>query len=53
METTNTHWSISRTLAVIDGGSNFKATVQTQPAIHKPKLLEQSGKRSERGSIVI
>ena len=41
METTNTHRPISRTLAVIDGGSNFKATVQTQPAIHKPKLLEQ------------
>jgi hypothetical protein len=41
METTNTHRSISRTLAVIDGGSNFKATVQTQPAIHKPKLLDQ------------
>ena len=41
METTNTHRPISRTLVVIDGGSNFKAAVQTQPAIQKPKLLEQ------------
>ena len=41
METINAHKPINHSLAVIDGGSNFKAAVQTQPAIQKPKLLEQ------------
>ena len=41
MELVNTHKPINRTLAVIDGGLNFKAGVQTLPAIPKPKLLDQ------------
>jgi integron integrase len=35
----NTHTPINRTLAVIDGGLNFNASVQ--PPTQKPKLLDQ------------
>ncbi len=41
METANTHKPANRTLVVIDGGMNFKASVQTIPAAPKPKLLDQ------------
>jgi integron integrase len=41
METANTNKSINRTLAVIDGGLNFKADVQSLPTTPKPKLLDQ------------
>jgi site-specific recombinase XerD len=41
LERANTHRPINRTLAVIDGGLNFKAGVQTLPTIPKPKLLDQ------------
>jgi hypothetical protein len=51
METANTHRPINRTLAVIDGGSNFKAAVQAQPVI-SPSCWTKSGKRSGRGIAV-
>ena len=41
MEAVNAPKSINRMLAVIDGGLNVKAVVQTPPAIQKPKLLDQ------------
>ncbi|HEU4343685.1 MAG TPA: integron integrase [Candidatus Binatia bacterium] len=41
METTNTKGPINRTLAVIDGGLNGKAHVETRPTAQKPKLLDQ------------
>jgi hypothetical protein len=41
METVNTHKPPNRTLVVIDGGINFKASVQTLSTTPKPKLLEQ------------
>jgi hypothetical protein len=41
METANTHRPINRTLVVIDGGMNFKASVQTIPTAPKPKLLDE------------
>jgi integrase len=33
--------TVNRTLVVIDGGMNFKASVQTIPTAPKPKLLDQ------------
>jgi hypothetical protein len=41
MDTTNTHTPINRTLAVINGGLNFKAGVQKTATLLKPKLLDQ------------
>jgi len=41
METANTERPAARALAVIDGGLNFKAGVQTVRADQKPKLLDQ------------
>ena len=41
MELANTHPPINGPLAVIDGGLNFKADVQTLSTTHKPRLLEQ------------
>jgi hypothetical protein len=41
MDTTNTHASINRTLAVINGGLNFKVDVQKTATLPKPKLLDQ------------
>jgi integron integrase len=41
METANAHKPANRTLVVIDGGMNFKASVQTIPTAPKPKLLDQ------------
>jgi hypothetical protein len=41
MDTTNTHTPTNRTLAVIDGGLNFKAGVEPLPTPSKPKLLDQ------------
>ena len=41
METANTGRPINRTLTVIDGGMNFKGSVQTIPTAPKPKLLDQ------------
>ena len=41
MDTTNTHASINRTLAVINGGLNFKVDVQKAATLPKPKLLDQ------------
>ena len=41
MESINAHRPINRALAVIDGGLNFKAGVETLPTTPKPKLLEQ------------
>jgi integron integrase len=41
METANTHKPTNRTLVVIDGGMNFKGSVQTIPSAPKPKLLDQ------------
>jgi integron integrase len=41
METVNIHKSANRTLAVIDGGLNFKASVQTLATTQKLKLLDQ------------
>ena len=41
METVNTQRSINRTLAVVDGGMNFKAAGQQILTSPKPKLLEQ------------
>ena len=46
MNNVNTHTPTNRTLAVIDGGLNTKASVQTTPAVQQPKLLDQV-----RGSI--
>jgi integrase len=40
-ETANTHRTGNRTFAVVDGGLNRKARVQTTPTSPKPKLLEQ------------
>ncbi len=41
METVNASRAISQPFAVIDGGLNFTAGVQTIPAVQKPKLLDQ------------
>ena len=41
MEPASTTRPINPTLAVIDGGLNFKAGVQMSPTVQKPKLLEQ------------
>jgi hypothetical protein len=41
METANTHKPANRTLVVIDGGMNFKASVQTIPTAPRPKLLDE------------
>jgi integron integrase len=41
MDTTNTHPSIDRTLAVINGGLNSKVDVQKAATLPKPKLLDQ------------
>jgi integron integrase len=41
MEPDPVHRPINRTLAVIDGGLNLKATVQPPATGHKPKLLDQ------------
>ena len=41
MDTTNTHASINRTLAVINGGRNSKVDVLKGSALPKPKLLDQ------------
>lgn len=41
MDTANMRKPINPTLAVIDGGLNFKASVQTLPTTPKPKLLDQ------------
>ena len=41
METANTQEPPNRTFAVIDGGINFKPSVQPAPMAPKPKLLEQ------------
>jgi len=40
MDTTNTHASINRTLAVINGGLSFKVDVKAA-TLPKPKLLDQ------------
>ena len=41
METANTQRRMNRTLAVIDGGLNFKTGVEPHLTASKPKLLEQ------------
>ena len=41
MNCLNTDRAINRTLAVIDGGVNFKADAQPLPTTSKPKLLDQ------------
>lgn len=41
MESINARRPINSTLAVIDGGLNFKAGVESLPATPKPKLLDQ------------
>ena len=41
MDKTNSHASINRTLAVIDGGLNFRVDVQKGATLPKPKLLDQ------------
>lgn len=41
MNNISTHSLSNRTLAVIDGGLNFKAGVQPPPSALKPKLLDQ------------
>lgn len=41
METANTQRPMKRTLAVIDGGLDFKPGIQTVSTTQKPKLLEQ------------
>jgi UDP-2,3-diacylglucosamine pyrophosphatase LpxH len=41
MNNISTHGPTNRTLAVIDGGLNFKAGVQPPPSALKPKLLDQ------------
>src|SRR5687768_12143272 len=41
METVNTRRPINRALAVIDGGLNFKASVEALRTPSKPKLLDQ------------
>ena len=41
METVNTHKSINRPLAVIDGGMNIGGNVQTLSTSSKPKLLDR------------
>jgi Phage integrase, N-terminal SAM-like domain len=40
-ETASTHKPVNRTFAVVDGGLNSKARVQTLPTSPKPKLLDQ------------
>ena len=41
MNNVNTYTPTNRTLAVIDGGLNFKASVQPLATTQKPKLLDQ------------
>jgi site-specific recombinase XerD len=41
MDTTSTHKRINRTLAVVNGGLNFKVDVQKAATLPKPKLLDQ------------
>ena len=41
MNNVNTHTPTNRTLAVIDGGLNFKAGVQPLATTQKPKLIDQ------------
>ena len=41
MNNISTHSPTNRTLAVIDGGLNFKTGVQPPPSALKPKLLDQ------------
>jgi integron integrase len=41
METINAHRPVNPTLAVIDGGLNFKTDAPSPPAAPKPKLLDQ------------
>ena len=50
METVNTHKSINRTLAVIDGGINVGGNVQTLSNTSKPRLLDQVTEPSARGT---
>jgi integron integrase len=41
MESLNAYRTINRSLAVIDGGMNVKAGIQTLPSAPKPKLLDR------------
>jgi hypothetical protein len=49
----NTQRPINHTLAVIDGGLNFKTKAPTPPTAPNPKLLDQVRRQSARGNIAI
>jgi hypothetical protein len=53
METANTQRPMKRTLAVIDGGLDFKPGIQTVSTTQKRSYWSKSGKPFGRGTTAI